>query len=103
MQGPDTTQALARFRATKAILGASGITPDGPCDAAIPSGLIYQTMVERSLQTYILADSSKFNKSALSCYSIWAPDMSLISDTTPPAGLAHEIKSAGANIIDPAG
>lgn len=45
MQGPDTTQALARFRAR------------------------YE---------------------------------SLISDRAPPASLAYEIKSAGANIIDPA-
>lgn len=101
VQGPDTTQALTRFRATKAILGASGITADGPCDAEISAGLIYEAMSERSLQTYILADSSKFDKPALSCYSIWRPDMCLVTDAHPNHKLSEAISSVGTTIVLP--
>ncbi len=98
IEGPDTIQALSRFRATKAFLGASGITGEGPSDAAISAGQIYQTMVERSSQACVLADSSKFEKPALSCYSTWSPDMTLICDLQPSASLSRAITQTGARI-----
>lgn len=102
VQGPDTTRALASFRATKAILGASGVTEEGPADAAIPSGLIYQTMAERSMETFIVADSGKFDKAALSSYSTWAPSVKLVTDRKPQQTLYNAIKSAGTKILLPA-
>ena len=99
VQGPDTTRALAGFRGAKAFLSASGITAEGPADAAIPAGLIYQTMSERSIQTYIIADSSKFNKPALSSFCTWGPNMTLITDCEPPKELAEAIQSSGTEIL----
>lgn len=99
VQGSDTTHTLAGFRATKAILGASGITAEGPSDAAIPASMIYQCMVERSLHTYILADNGKFGKAALSSYSTWAPTLTLVTDSLPEAPLNSAIEAAGTLIM----
>ena len=101
VEGANTIEALMRFRASKAILGASGLTTEGPSDAAIPAGRIYQTMTERAVRTFILADSSKFEKSALACYSGWGSNMSLISDTKPAKSLTSAIEGAGSSIVVP--
>jgi len=101
VQGSETTEALKRFRGTKSFLGASGLSEEGPSDAAIPAGRIYQTMAERSMHSYILADSSKFGKAALSGYCVWAPNISLISDRNPDDALTNILSAAGVDVMLP--
>ena len=48
IHGPDTIEALQRYRAGKAFLGASGLTAEGPSDAGVGPGLIYGAMMRRS-------------------------------------------------------
>lgn len=101
VQGADTIEALCRFRATKAFLGASGLSEEGPSDAAIPAGRIYQTMSERAVRTFILTDSSKFEKAALTCYSGWTQNLTLVTDASPPQQLKKVLEEAGTQIIVP--
>ncbi|MCO6185163.1 DeoR/GlpR family DNA-binding transcription regulator [Rhizobium sp. L1K21] len=101
VQGADTIEALSRYRATKAFLGASGLSEEGPSDAAIPAGRLYQTMMERALHTYVLADSSKFNKEALFCYARWQANVSVITDTSPESELDAVLKKAGTALVLP--
>lgn len=103
VEGADTIEALGLYRATKAILGASGLSIDGPSDAAIPAGRIYQKMSERSSQTFILADSSKFEKFALYCYSSWGPNLTLVTDARTPQELHNVIDAADSQLIVPEG
>lgn len=103
VQGVDTIEALRHFRATKAILGASGLTEEGPSDAAIPAGRIYQTMSDRASHTYILADSSKFDKAALSCYASWTPELTLITDASPSGALMSAMEDGESGLIVPGG
>ena len=48
IHGPDTIEALQRYRASKAFLGASGLTAEGPSDAGVGPGLIYGAMMKRA-------------------------------------------------------
>ncbi len=101
VEGSETIEALLRFRGSKAILGASGLTADGPSDASIPAGRIYQMMSERAARTLILADSSKFEKSALIEYAAWGPNITLVSEVEPPELLRAAIETAEAEIFTP--
>ena len=56
IHGAEAIDALQRFRASKAFLGASGITAEGPNDAGVGPGLIYGAMMRRASETIILAD-----------------------------------------------
>jgi DeoR/GlpR family transcriptional regulator of sugar metabolism len=102
-QGAETVEALRRFRATRAFVGASGLTAEGPSDAAIPAGQIYQVMTKRAMSSYVLADSSKVGQEALYCYSGWKQSMILVTDAAPPKAMYDALISAGTEVILPDG
>lgn len=99
IHGADTIDALHHFRANKAILGASGLTSEGPNDAAIGPGLIYGAMMRRSSQTFILADHSKFDRPSLTVYGPWLPSVTLITDQAPSGELAEVLTDAGVRVL----
>jgi len=99
IHGADAVDALQRFSANKAFLGASGLTSEGPNDAAMPPGLIYGAMMRRSSRTFVLADHSKFNQPSLTVYGPWSSSMTLISDAQPDGDLGHAILEAGASVV----
>ena len=98
IHGPDTLDALQRFRANKAFLGASGLTAEGPSDAGMGPGLIYGAMMRRAARTIILADHSKFDRPSLSVYGSWSASTILISDAAPEGELAAAIAAAHAGV-----
>ncbi len=99
IQGPDTIDALQRFRANKVFLGASGLTPEGPNDAGLGPGMTYGAMIRRSALVYILADHSKFEAPSLTVYGRWTPQTTLITDRHPTGDLALAIAQAGTRLI----
>jgi DeoR/GlpR family transcriptional regulator of sugar metabolism len=99
IHGAETIDALQRFRASKAFLGASGITAEGPNDAGVGPGLIYGAMMRRASETIILADHTKFDRPSLSVYGEWSANMTLVSDQTPQDALAAALKQAQVKAI----
>lgn len=99
IHGADTIDALQRFHANKAFLGASGLTEEGPNDAGLGPGMVYGAMVRRSARTIILADHGKFGTPSLKVYSCWSAAMTLITDKQPRGALAEGIRMAGAKFI----
>ncbi len=97
--GPDTIDALQKYRAGKAILGASGITAEGASDAGIGPGLIYGAMMRRSAETLIVADHSKIGRSSLSVYGEWSAYVTLVTDAPLPAELQAHLSGAGTKIV----
>jgi DeoR/GlpR family transcriptional regulator of sugar metabolism len=99
IHGPDTIDALQKYRAGKAFLGASGLTTEGPNDAGVGPGLVYGTMMRRAAAAVILADHSKFDRPSLSVYGPWSSDVTLVSDCLPQGELANALKNSGAHLI----
>ena len=99
IHGADTIDALQHLRANKAFLGASGLTAEGPNDAAMGPGLIYGAMMRRSSKTLVLADHSKFDRPSLTVYGPWSGAVTLVSDRAPDGDLAEAIGDAGANVL----
>ena len=99
IHGPDTIDALQRFRANKVFLGASGLTSEGPNDAGLGPGMTYGAMIKRSAHVYILADHTKFETPSLTVYGSWTPETTLITDRAPSGDLAAAILRAGSKVI----
>lgn len=99
IHGPDTIDALQKYRAGKAFLGASGLTAEGPNDAGVGPGLIYGAMMRRSAQAVILADHSKFDRPSLTVYGSWSSATTLVTDQSPESQLAETIRNSGAHLI----
>lgn len=99
IHGADTIDALKMFHASKAFLGASGLTEEGPNDAGLGPSLVYGAMVSRSGQTIILADHSKFCAPSLKVFTQWSRTMTLVSDSAPKDTLAEALMAAGVRVI----
>ncbi len=99
IHGPDTIEALQRYRAGKAFLGASGLTGEGPSDAGVGPGLIYGAMMKRSSETVVLADHTKFDRPSLSVYGLWSPQVLLVCDEAPSGELRTALENSGARTL----
>jgi DeoR/GlpR family transcriptional regulator of sugar metabolism len=99
IHGPDTIEALQRYRAGKAFLGASGLTEEGPSDAGVGPGLIYGAMMKRSSETVVLADHTKFDRPSLSVYGPWSPQVLLVCDRRPQGELLAALDHTGARTL----
>ncbi|GLR67774.1 DeoR family transcriptional regulator [Acidocella aquatica] len=102
IHGPETIDALQRFHANKAFLGASGLTAEGPNDAGIGPGLTYGTMMRRAAHSIIVADHSKFEKPSLTVYGRWSAATTLVTDQRPKGKLAAALLHANTNVIEAA-
>jgi len=99
IHGPETIDALQRYRANRAVLGASGLTAEGPSDASAGPGLIYGAMMRRSSETLILADHTKFDRPSLAVYGTWSAATTLVSDAAPVGELASALAAADTHFI----
>lgn len=99
ISGPDTIDALQKYRATRAFLGASGVTDEGPSDASVGPGLIYGAMMRRSAETVVLADHSKFDKPSLTVYGAWGANVMLVTDRAPGNTLAQQLAQCAAKVV----
>jgi DeoR/GlpR family transcriptional regulator of sugar metabolism len=99
IHGPDTIDALQKYRASKAFLGASGLTTEGPSDASIGPGLIYGAMMRRASETVVLADHKKFDRPSLAVYGQWSDKVLLVSDASPEGELLEAIRDSGARLL----
>jgi DeoR/GlpR family transcriptional regulator of sugar metabolism len=97
--GGETVEALQRYRASHAILGASGLTAEGPNDAGLTAGRVYSAMMQRAAETLIVADHSKFERHSLVVIGPWSAKMTLVTDRAPGPGLASALDMAGAGCV----
>lgn len=89
--GAETVAFLTRFKADLAIIGTSGITVEGANEANANAAAVYRIMVERALESVVVADHSKFDRPALAVYASWQNVNKLISDTELPPLLRESI------------
>lgn len=93
--GEDTAAWLARFHAHVAIIGASGLTVEGPADAVPGAAAVKRVMVERAAETVLVADHSKFERASLETICAWTAVGRLVSDRVLPEPLALALARAG--------
>lgn len=92
MVGAETLDFLQSYHVNRAILGVSGLTPEGLADAEAPAAWVYKAMMNRAAETLIVADHAKFDVPAL---AIWAriPDIRrLVTDRAPDGALGRALE-----------
>lgn len=92
--GALTVAFLAGFSADVAILGASGLTADGPADALIESAAVYAAMAGRAADVMVVADHSKFDRRFPAGYAPWTRIGRLVTDRAPAGALAAALEGA---------
>lgn len=90
--GAQTVSFLNNFYADFTILGASGLTIEGPTDALIDCGTVYGAMSNRAAKTLVVADHSKFDRIFPSRYVAWRDVDHLVTDAEPEGSLMSSLK-----------
>jgi DeoR family transcriptional regulator, glycerol-3-phosphate regulon repressor len=101
--GEDTAAWLARFHAHVAVIGASGLTVEGPADAVPGAAAVKRVMIERAAETVLVADHSKFERASLETICAWDALGRLVTDRAPPDALAVALARAGTTCTIAAG
>lgn len=84
VNGTETNEFIRRFNANVFLTGASGLTVGGPADANLEATRLKRTMMSRAHKTILLADHSKFDRTALETVCAWDEIDTVITDRTPP-------------------
>lgn len=97
--GAEALRFLETLRADWAVLGASGLSPEGPSDALLDAGNVYAAMLARAARGMIVADASKFDLVFPAAWARWEALDMLVTDATPGRGLAAALAAAGVETI----
>jgi len=98
MHGAPALRELERLRADWAVLGASGLSDEGPADALREAGEVYAAMARRAARRMVVADASKIGRAFPACWARWTEIDVLVTDADPPAALAAALRGAGVAI-----
>ncbi|MGY9011241.1 MAG: DeoR/GlpR family DNA-binding transcription regulator, partial [Rhodobacterales bacterium] len=63
--GGETLKYIAQFRTKLAVVGASGVDPNGVSEALLNIAPVYSAMIRNADETVVLADASKFGTRSL--------------------------------------
>lgn len=100
MAGQHAVDLLADIRADLAFLGSGGVhATSGLTDFHLDEVASRRVMIRNSAKSYILADSSKFNRIAPYHVGQWDAFSGLVTDEEPPSGLRAAVANAGAEVI----
>jgi DeoR family glycerol-3-phosphate regulon repressor len=96
--GSEAETFLGRFNADLAVIGASGLTEEGPCEAVSRAAWVKRAMIARAPRRMLLADSGKFGRGLLERVCALAELTDLVTEVTPPPGLAAALAKAGTQV-----
>lgn len=93
--GEDTVEFLRRYNADVAIIGASGISADGPSDMISGAAAVKRAMISRSLSTVLVVTHDKFGRSSLERICGLDDIADIVTDSEPKADLRTAAEQAG--------
>jgi DeoR/GlpR family transcriptional regulator of sugar metabolism len=96
--GTHTTEFLRRFNADCAVIGASGIGPQGPTEASSEAVGVKQTMMDMAKRRILLVDSGKFGASHLERVGPIDALSDVVTERAPRGDLAQAIRAAGVKL-----
>jgi DeoR/GlpR family transcriptional regulator of sugar metabolism len=99
VSGPDTIDFVARFHANRCVIGASGITAEGPNDAHSSSAAVKRAMLLRCQEHVLLVDHSKFDSPNLEVVCPLSAIHRLVTDAPPPPELAEALRRADVELL----
>jgi DeoR/GlpR family transcriptional regulator of sugar metabolism len=96
--GPEATGFLDRFNADIALVGASGLTAEGPSDVESRAAWVKRAMIGRAARRVLLVDSGKFGKAHLERVCGLGALTDLVTDAPPPPELRTALGRAGVSV-----
>jgi DeoR/GlpR family transcriptional regulator of sugar metabolism len=96
--GPETTAFLTRFHADIAVIGASGLTVEGPTEVESRASWVKRTMLDRARRRVLLVDAAKFDQAHLEVVCPLDRLTDLVADRAPGGALERALAAAGTRV-----
>jgi DeoR/GlpR family transcriptional regulator of sugar metabolism len=96
--GPEAIAFLERFFVDKAFIGASGLTETGPSEVISSAAWVKRRMLQQAKISYLLLDSSKFNKVRHELVCSLDEIGALVTDQAPEGALRSALDRASVMI-----
>jgi len=97
--GEDTTDYLARFHAHVAIIGATGLTNEGPSEAVSGAAAVKRVMLRRAAATLLVLDHSKFERTSVETVCDFSALGAIVTDAPLPVLLARAAAEGGTRVV----
>jgi len=92
--GPDCIAFLGRYNANRAVIGASGLTMEGPNEANSNSAAIKRAMFARAQERILLIDHLKFGQPNLEVVCPLQDINRIVTDKAPSREIALALRKA---------
>ena len=102
VHGPDTIGYLHRFHANKVLIGAGGLTAEGPSEFDPSFAAVKRAMLEHAQQRFLLVDHSKFGRTMLDLICPLAELTEIVVDLPPPTSLQAALDQSAVVVHDTA-
>jgi DeoR/GlpR family transcriptional regulator of sugar metabolism len=96
--GTDTVDYIGGYNADVAIIGASGMTADGPSDLINGSVAVKRAMMEQASTTILVATHDKFGRASPQHICKLAEISHIVTDAEPPAGFRDAVRKSGGRL-----
>lgn len=97
--GSETTDFLGRYNANVAVIGASGLTEEGPNDVSPSAAAVKRAMLARAEASMLLVDHSKYGLLTLENICPLSKVGLIITDRSPGGSLAKSLKRAAVPVV----
>jgi DeoR/GlpR family transcriptional regulator of sugar metabolism len=97
--GSDTAQYIGRFRARRAVIGASGVAESGVMDADSASCAVKRAMMACAERTTLLVDSTKFGTPEFERVCALTDIDEVVCEAAPPKSLATALRRAKVKVL----
>lgn len=97
--GTDTLDYLSRFNVDRCMIGASGLTGEGPSETVRGFAAVKQMMLQRAARRTLLIDSQKFGRRGLTQVGTLADLDALVVDRAPEDDLGQALTTGGVGIL----
>lgn len=92
--GTETLEFLTRFNVDRCMIGASGLSIEGPSETVRGFAAVKRVMVQRAAKRHLLIDSHKFGRKGLAHVGKLADLHSIVTDARPKGELLSALDGA---------
>ncbi len=97
--GTDAVEYLERHNADRCLIGASGLSADGPSETVRGFAAVKRAMIRRSATAHLLIDGEKFDRKGLAKVGSLKEFGSIVADREPEGDLQAALAAAGVEVL----
>ncbi len=97
--GPIGLPGVAGFSADTAVIGVTGLSPDGLTMGRLEEATLTAGMIALARRTIVVADASKFQVAAFATIAGFERIQHLVTDAAPPPDIATALENAGVQVL----